>query len=240
MQPGPWIIVSLDVPDSRQALAIADQLDPAHCRLKIGKELFVAAGPPLLERLQERNYRIFLDLKFHDIPTTVARACTAAARLGVWMLNVHASGGRSMLLAAREAVSRVFSGGGDPPLLVAVTVLTSMRDADLHELGVAAKVPEQVARLSALAQECGIDGVVCSPHEVAALRRARGTDFCLVTPGIRPQGVQHDDQKRVMGPFQALRAGSDYLVIGRPITAAPDPMRALQMIENEIRTVVGR
>lgn len=226
----PKIIVALDYSDAAPALALVARLDPALCRLKVGKELFTAAGPQLVEQLQRRGFEVFLDLKFHDIPNTTAQACKAAASLGVWMVNVHALGGRRMMEAAREGLAN-FS---KPPKLIAVTVLTSMAQADLMELGIAATPAEQVSRLAALVQASGLDGVVCSAQEAALLRRERGEKFCLVTPGIRPADAAADDQSRIMTPRAALEAGSSYLVIGRPITKAADPLLALQQIANEI------
>ncbi|MDX9741458.1 MAG: orotidine-5'-phosphate decarboxylase [Gammaproteobacteria bacterium] len=227
---GRRIIVALDYPDPAQALRTAERLDPAACRLKVGKELFTRGGPSLVEQLQRRDFAVFLDLKFHDIPNTVAAACRAAGALGVWMLNVHAQGGRHMMEAAREALG----GFQHPPLLIAVTVLTSLGATELKELG-HTESPETLAlRLAALARSAGLDGVVCSAQEAAALKKANGDDFVLVTPGIRPVGTSNDDQQRVMTPAAALAAGSDYLVIGRPITAAADPLVALQGIRRSI------
>ncbi len=226
----PRVIVALDFDSGEAAAGLADRLKPGSCRLKVGKELFTRAGPTLVEALQARGFDVFLDLKFHDIPNTVAAACRAAARLGVWMLNVHASGGRRMLEQAAEAVR----GAASPPLLVGVTVLTSLDDGDLRELGYAETAPELVRRLSALAQACGLDGVVCSAREAALLRAERGEGFRLVTPGIRPAGSAGDDQRRIMTPRQAVAAGADYLVIGRPITRAEDPQVALESVAREI------
>jgi orotidine-5'-phosphate decarboxylase len=226
----PKIIVALDYADAAPALELAARLDPALCRLKVGKELFTAAGPALLAQLMQRGFEIFLDLKFHDIPNTTAQACKAAAAQGVWMVNVHASGGRRMMEAAREAVAQ----SARPPKLIAVTVLTSMSQDDLAETGITASPAEQVLRLARLTQESGLDGVVCSAQEAALLRRACGASFCLVTPGIRPADAAADDQSRIMTPRAALDAGSDYLVIGRPITRAADPLRALQDISQQI------
>ena len=226
----PKIIVALDYPQAAPALALAQRLEPALCRLKVGKELFTAAGPQLVEQLQRRGFEVFLDLKFHDIPNTTAQACKAAASLGVWMVNVHASGGSRMMEAAREAVANVER----RPKLIAVTVLTSMAQADLAELGIAVTPAEQVLRLAGLAQASGMDGVVCSAQEAAELRKRAGPDFCLVTPGIRPANAAANDQSRIMTPRAALEAGSSYLVIGRPITQAPDPLQALQEIAQDI------
>lgn len=231
----PRIIVALDYPEAAPALALAGRLNPALCKLKVGKELFVAAGPKLVQALVAQGYEVFLDLKFHDIPTTVAQACKAAARLGVWMLNVHASGGLAMLRAAREAIETV----NPRPRLVAVTVLTSLARPDLAAIGLDLPPEAQVTRLAHLAHEAGLDGVVCSAMEAERLRREMGPAFLLVTPGIRPAGSQGDDQQRVLTPIQALRAGADYLVVGRPITRAPDPVAALQTMQAEIATFFG-
>lgn len=227
----PRVIVALDFENPMRALALADRLDPAACALKVGKELFVVAGPEPVRWMVERGFRVFLDLKFHDIPNTVAQACAAATRLGVWMLNVHAAGGRKMLAAAREAVDRAAAGkGGASPLLVAVTVLTSLGDDDLRETGVRAGAAEQARALAGLAASCGLDGVVCSAQEAKALRAARGPGFKLVTPGIRPAGSSRDDQARIVTPETAVASGADYLVVGRPITQAADPPAALAAI----------
>ncbi len=222
----PKIIVALDYPQADPALALAERLEPALCHLKVGKELFTAAGPQLVERLQQRGFAVFLDLKFHDIPNTTAQACKAAASLGVWMVNVHALGGRRMMEAAREALANVMH----RPRLIAVTVLTSMGQEDLAGIGISASPAEMVARLAQLAQGSGLDGVVCSAQEAPLLRRLCGNDFLLVTPGIRPAAAAANDQTRIMTPRAALQAGSSHLVIGRPITQAPDPLRALQSI----------
>ena len=226
----PRIIVALDYPDAKGALALVARLDPKLCRVKIGKELFTAAGSQLIENINKSGFSIFLDLKYHDIPNTVAAACAAAAALGVWMLNVHALGGRAMMSAAREAIAK----GGKPPKLIAVTLLTSMGPADMIDVGLSGDPQEAVSRLARLAQECGLDGVVCSPQEAATLRKQFGKGFTLVTPGIRPAEAAQDDQLRVATPRQAIADGADYLVIGRPITRAPDPLAALRRINNEI------
>jgi len=231
----PRVIVALDYPEAESALALADRLDPSTCKLKVGKELFVSAGPQLVGRLVDRGFPVFLDLKFHDIPNTVAQACAAAARLGVWMVNVHASGGMKMMQAAREALA----GFDSPPKLIAVTVLTSMGQDDLAQVGIGVEPQEQVIRLAGLAHEAGLDGVVCSAREAQSLRQVLGADFLLVTPGIRPAGASSDDQKRILTPSQALAAGADYLVVGRPITQAADPVAALQSINAEISAVRG-
>jgi len=231
----PRIIVALDFAETATALALAARLDPAQCALKVGKELFTSAEAGLVRELVRRGFRVFLDLKFHDIPNTVAQACAAATRLGVWMLNVHASGGPAMLAAARDAVARTADDAGIPrPILIAVTVLTSLSASDLASIGVDATPEQQVLRLARLAQSQGLDGVVCSALEAHALRRAIGPGFKLVTPGIRPAGAAVQDQARVMTPRDALAAGADYLVVGRPITAAADPVAALDAINASI------
>jgi len=222
------LIIALDFPEADQAIRFSNQLDPALCRVKVGKELFTQAGPALVETLMKMGFEVFLDLKFHDIPNTVAAACKAAASLGVWMVNVHAMGGSAMMNAAREAVD------GSSCKLIAVTLLTSMGPEDLREIGLTGEPLEVVDRLAALAKSCNLDGVVCSAMESAMLRTKFGKDFCLVTPGIRPAGSSQGDQKRIMTPKEAIASGSDYLVIGRPIREAPDPSRALQAILEEI------
>jgi orotidine-5'-phosphate decarboxylase len=220
------IIVPLDVADTEGALTLASRLDPKLCRVKVGKELFVSEGPDVVSRLQERGFEVFLDLKFHDIPNTVAGACRAAARLGVWMMNVHASGGEAMLRAAREAVASV----ARPPLLVAVTILTSLSEDDLTRVGYMGSMLENVERLARLARVCGLDGVVCSAQEATMLRKATGEDFVLVTPGIRVAGDSANDQARVVTPEEAVRLGANYLVVGRSITGARDPAAVLEAI----------
>lgn len=224
------VIVALDYPAAEPALALAARLSPELCRLKVGKELFTRSGPSLVEALQGRGFDVFLDLKFHDIPNTVAGAVRAAAELGVWMANVHASGGRRMMEAAAEALQ----GYDQRPVLIAVTVLTSMSDDDLLELGYTETAVERVSRLAELTQRCGLDGVVCSAMEAPRLRTERGEDFRLVTPGIRLAGDDAGDQRRVLTPADALANGSDYLVIGRSVTGAEDPMAALQRVHREL------
>ena len=222
------LIVALDYPDQGAALEMARRLDPALCRVKVGKELFTRAGPGVVEQLQALGFELFLDLKFHDIPNTTARAVAAAAELGVWMVNVHASGGRRMMEAAREALERV----GGNTRLIAVTVLTSMEREDLAEIGLDLDPLEQVLRLGRLTHDCGLDGVVCSAQEAAALRQAIGEPFDLVTPGIRPASATAGDQRRILTPVQAIAAGSTHLVVGRPITQASDPAQAaLQILQ---------
>ena len=221
------ILVALDYADKRAALTLVDKLDPAMCRLKVGKEMFTLFGPQLVTDIHDRGFELFLDLKFHDIPNTVAKAVAAAAELGVWMVNVHASGGLAMMQAAKKALLPY---GDDAPLLIAVTVLTSMSDADLKLLGINVPAFEHVKRLAGLTHQAGLDGVVCSAQEATILKATFGQDFKLITPGIRPVGSDAGDQHRVMTPPQAIAAGSDYLVVGRPITQASDPLAALKSI----------
>jgi orotidine-5'-phosphate decarboxylase len=226
----PKIIVALDYADAVSALSLVSQLNPSLCRLKVGKELFTTAGPQLVEALVKKDYDVFLDLKFHDIPNTVAKACEAASRLGVWMLNVHASGGPAMMQAAREGVEK----SGSKPYLIAVTVLTSMDQPTLAQIGIPVDLPAQVLHLAKLTQQAGLDGVVCSAQEAAMIRAAIGQKFCLVTPGIRPATASLDDQSRVVTPAEAISKGANYLVIGRPITGAADPRAALEAIHEEV------
>lgn len=227
------VIVALDYNNPEAALTMADLLDPQLCRVKVGKELFTIAGPELVRALVARGFQVFLDLKFHDIPNTVAAAVKAAADLGVWMVNVHASGGARMMTAAREAIEPL---GESRPLLIGVTVLTSTASEELAEVGVERELRDQVASLALLAQKSGLDGVVCSAQEAALLRSVCGDDFALVTPGIRPSGSAADDQRRIVTPSDAVELGSDYLVIGRPITSAADPMAALRGILQELNS----
>ncbi|MDY0136639.1 MAG: orotidine-5'-phosphate decarboxylase [Thiomicrospira sp.] len=224
------IIVALDYANPKQALALVERLDTTLCRLKVGKELFAVGGPALVEQLVAKGFDVFLDLKYHDIPNTVAMACKAAANMGVWMLNVHAQGGPKMMMAAKEALVSC----GHQPLLIAVTILTSFDETQLHSIGLKGSVQDNVLRLASLTQQSGLDGVVCSAQEASLLRQHLGSAFCLVTPGIRPSQATTDDQQRVMTPLQALQAGSDYLVIGRPITQADDPLLALNTIHASI------
>ena len=230
MSSGPRIIVALDYPDADGALALAARLDPGMCRVKVGKELYTAAGPAVVGKLVSAGFGVFLDLKFHDIPNTVAAACAAAARLGVWMINVHALGGSAMMTAARKAIAQ----SDNPPRLVAVTLLTSMGAGDMADIGLAGTPEDAVLKLARLAHRCGLDGVVCSPREAGNLRKQFGKTFTLVTPGIRPVEGAQDDQQRVATPCQAIANGADYLVIGRPITGAPDPLAALKRINGEL------
>ena len=225
------IIVALDYEKESDALALVDQIDPNLCRLKVGKEMFTTLGMNFVKQLHQRNFDVFLDLKYHDIPNTVARAVRSAADLGVWMVDLHASGGLRMMEEAKRILEPY---GKDAPLLIAVTVLTSMEDLDLLQIGINASPMEQVLRLAHLTQRAGLDGVVCSPQEVEILRNTCGKEFKLVTPGIRPIGTDFGDQRRVMTPTAAIRAGSDYLVIGRPITKADNPAEVLRSINASI------
>ncbi|MCF1428851.1 MAG: orotidine-5'-phosphate decarboxylase [Shewanella sp.] len=225
------IVVALDFDNKHAALNLVDKLDPGMCRLKVGKEMFTLFGPQLVKDIHSRGFDLFLDLKFHDIPNTVTKAVTAAAELGVWMTNVHASGGLAMMAAARKALMPY---GENAPLLIAVTVLTSMSDEDLKLIGIDLPAHEQVTRLAALTAQAGLNGVVCSAREAQMLKSAFGPEFKLVTPGIRPEGSDVGDQHRVMTPIMAHKAGSDYLVIGRPITMAADPLAALQVIHRSL------
>ncbi len=224
------IVVALDFDNAKETLQLVERLDPARCRLKVGKELFTSEGPQLVEALQNKNFDVFLDLKFHDIPNTTAKSVAAAAKLGVWMVNVHASGGRCMMEAAREALDKF----QQKPLLIGVTVLTSMEQQDLAGIGLNVDPKVQVERLAMLAKNSGLDGVVCSAQEAVMLKQLCGVDFKLVTPGIRPSFAVQGDQRRVMTPKQAMAAGVDYMVIGRPITQAANPIEALTLIEQEI------
>ncbi len=224
------VIVAMDYSDLSSVEALADQLDPSQCRLKVGKELFTHCGPKVVRSIQDRGFEVFLDLKFHDIPNTVAGAVKAAADLGVWMVNVHASGGARMMEAAKEALANYQSA----PSLIAVTVLTSMEQQDLQGIGLACEPVDQVLRLARLTKECGLDGVVCSAQETELLRKEIGSDFQLVTPGIRPANTEQGDQRRVATPASAMASGSSYLVIGRPITQHADPLAALTAINQEL------
>ncbi|WP_300001662.1 orotidine-5'-phosphate decarboxylase [uncultured Cedecea sp.] len=221
------IVVALDYDSRDKALAFVDRIDPRDCRLKVGKELFTLAGPGLVRELQQRGFEVFLDLKFHDIPNTTAHAVAAAAELGVWMVNVHASGGKRMMSAAREALLPY---GKDAPLLIAVTVLTSMEASDLADLGLNIEPADYAARLAGLTRDCGLDGVVCSAQEAVRFKQELGQSFKLITPGIRPEGSDVGDQRRIMTPLQAQQAGVDYMVIGRPITQSTDPEQTLRDI----------
>ncbi|MCK5896660.1 MAG: orotidine-5'-phosphate decarboxylase [Cocleimonas sp.] len=227
------LIVALDFSTREKALHFVSQLSPNDCKLKVGFELFVSTGPKLVEQLTQQGFDIFLDLKFHDIPNTVASVCKAAAKLNVWMMNVHAVGGLEMMSAARNALSNTSI--NPPPKLIAVSVLTSMSSEQLQQTGVKASAKDQVVHLSKLAQQAGLDGMVCSAQEATILRQALGQDFLLVTPGIRPAGTAKGDQERVMTPAAAIQAGADYLVVGRPITQAKKPLDVIQKINAEVR-----
>ncbi|BDH33654.1 orotidine-5'-phosphate decarboxylase [Escherichia coli] len=226
------VVVALDYHNRDAAMAFVDKIDPRDCRLKVGKEMFTLFGPQFVSELQQRGFDIFLDLKFHDIPNTAAHAVAAAADLGVWMVNVHASGGARMMAAAREALVPF---GKDAPLLIAVTVLTSMEASDLADLGVTLSPADYAERLAALTQKCGLDGVVCSAQEAVCFKQVFGQEFKLVTPGIRPQGSDAGDQRRIMTPEQALSAGVDYMVIGRPVTQSVDPAQTLKAINASLQ-----
>jgi len=226
----PRIIVALDFSSKEPALDLVSQLDPSLCRLKVGKEMFTRLGPAFVETLAAMGFQVFLDLKFHDIPNTVAAACEAAADLGVWMINLHASGGRRMMETARERLER----RAERPLLIAVTILTSLTEGDIAEIGYSGTPLDNVLRMARLTHFSGLDGIVCSPLEASAARDQVDEDFLLVTPGVRPQSALLNDQKRVMTPYDALNNGADMLVIGRPITAASDPLASLQAIQSEI------
>ncbi|MCG9581956.1 orotidine-5'-phosphate decarboxylase [Vibrio tubiashii] len=221
------VIVALDYDNQADALAFVDRIDPSSCRLKVGKEMFTLFGPDFVKELHKRGFSVFLDLKFHDIPNTCSKAVRAAAELGVWMVNVHASGGERMMTASREILEPY---GKDRPLLIGVTVLTSMEQSDLAGIGLNIAPQEQVIRLANLTKNSGLDGVVCSAQESSMLKSELGKEFKLVTPGIRPAGAAVGDQKRIMTPVDAIQAGSDYLVIGRPITQAADPAAVLSDI----------
>ena len=223
------VIVALDFPTEDETMQLVDQLEPSLCRLKVGKELFTRCGPELVKQLVDKNFDVFLDLKYHDIPNTVAQACAAAADLGVWMLNVHALGGEKMMSAARQVLS-----GHDSPLLIAVTWLTSSGQDELDALGIKSTPQQMVLRLAAMSHNAGLDGVVCSAQEAPVLRQEMANEFLLVTPGIRLADAKKDDQCRVVTPEKAIKDGASYLVIGRPITQAKDPCKVLRTINNEI------
>lgn len=230
--PDPKIIVAMDFDSADQCMSLAKQLSPKDCRLKVGKELFTTSGPLVVEKLTNLGFDVFLDLKFHDIPNTTSKAIKAAADLGVWMVNVHASGGRRMMEACRNILD---SHSARKPLLIGVTVLTSMEQVDISEVGVSYSLEDHVLKLAVLAQQSGLDGIVCSAHESTALRSVVGKDFCLVTPGIRMMDSPADDQRRTMTPQEAMAAGSSYLVIGRPITKAPNPAEVCKFIAHSLR-----
>lgn len=224
------VIVALDYDNKHSALTLADRLDPKYCRVKVGKELFTAAGPSVVKELSDRGFDVFLDLKFHDIPNTVAKALSAAADLGVWMANVHASGGSRMMSAAKQALGN----SGSDMLLIGVTVLTSMDTSDLEEVGIKRTLSDQVLHLASMTKDSGLDGVVCSAQEARTLKESLGEDFKLVTPGIRLANSAADDQRRIVTPSDAMALGSDYLVIGRPITQSADPLATLLEINRSL------
>ncbi len=225
------VIVALDYDNQDDALAFVDRIDPASCRLKVGKEMFTFFGPNFVNELHKRGFSVFLDLKFHDIPNTCSKAVRAAADMGVWMVNVHASGGERMMAASREILEPY---GKDRPFLIGVTVLTSMEQSDLAGIGLDIEPQQQVLRLANLTKQAGLDGVVCSAQEASDLKQELGQEFKLVTPGIRPVGAEQGDQRRIMTPETAIKSGSDYLVIGRPITKASDPAEVLKAINKSL------
>lgn len=229
------LIIALDFTQKNQALSLADKLDSSQCRLKIGKEMFTRFGPELVRELQQKGFDIFLDLKFHDIPNTVAKACIAAADLGVWMLNVHASGGRKMMEAAKGSLEDY---GKDAPLLIAVTVLTSMSENDMRETAIDCSIEERVITLAKLTEDSGLAGIVCSALEAPALRKVVNHKFLLITPGIRPLGSAAADQHRIMTPIDAISAGADYLVIGRPVTQSGDPLKMMCEIADSMGSAI--
>ncbi|GLR75037.1 orotidine-5'-phosphate decarboxylase [Aliivibrio sifiae] len=229
------VIVALDYDNQSDALAFIDKIDPSSCRLKVGKEMFTLFGPEFVKELHKRGFSVFLDLKFHDIPNTCSKAVRAAAEMGVWMVNVHASGGERMMAASREILEPY---GKDRPLLIGVTVLTSMEQQDLAGIGLDIAPQEQVKRLAMLTKNSGLDGVVCSAQEATMLKADLGKEFKLVTPGIRPAGSAVGDQKRIMTPVDAVTSGSDYLVIGRPITQAENPSQVLNEINLSLASVL--
>lgn len=229
------VIVALDYDNQSDALAFVDKIDPSSCRLKVGKEMFTLFGPEFVKELHKRGFSVFLDLKFHDIPNTCSKAVRAAAEMGVWMVNVHASGGERMMTASREILEPY---GKDRPLLIGVTVLTSMEQQDLAGIGLDITPQEQVKHLAALTKNSGLDGVVCSAQEASMLKVDLGKEFKLVTPGIRPAGSAVGDQKRIMTPVDAITSGSDYLVIGRPITQAENPSQVLNEINLSLASVL--
>ncbi len=224
------VIVALDFNNLTEVMEFVQQIKPSECRLKVGKELFTAYGPQIIRELQALGFEIFLDLKFHDIPNTVYKAIRVASDLGVWMVNVHASGGREMLTKARQAIED----SQHKPLLIAVTILTSLSESAVAEIGYQHSLVEQTLHLARLSYECGLDGVVCSAHEAAAIKLATSAEFLTVTPGIRLNTDKVDDQTRIMTPSIAVASGADYLVIGRPITKSVLPIETLQGINQSL------
>jgi orotidine-5'-phosphate decarboxylase len=229
------IIVALDYPTKSLAMEFVDKVDPGLCKLKVGKQLFTGCGPDIVESLVNKGFDVFLDLKFHDIPNTVYEACKSAVNLGVWMLNIHAIGGKEMLCAARQAVPA----DGSKHLLIAVTVLTSTSDQDLKDFGISYSAVDMVMKLAQMTADAGLDGVVCSAHETVQLRQTFGKEFYLITPGIRPADINADDQKRIKTPSEAILSGSNFLVIGRPVTQSNDPVATLIAIKDEIESVLN-
>ncbi len=227
----PKVVVALDFDNKNEALSFIDKMEPSECRLKVGKEMFTYFGPEFVKQLTHKGFDVFLDLKFHDIPNTVAKAVVAAADLGIWMVNVHASGGPRMMTEARDALASF----KQRPILIGVTVLTSMSQEELHQTGVTCSLQSHVISLAGLAKDSGLDGVVCSAQEAQALSQTYGSDFILVTPGIRPTGSQTDDQHRIVTPLEAVKKGSHYLVIGRPITQSSDPIETCTQIIQSLR-----
>ncbi|HGJ5876558.1 MAG TPA: orotidine-5'-phosphate decarboxylase [Arsenophonus sp.] len=225
------VIVALDYHELNKALTFVDNINPKDCRLKVGMQMFTLYGPQFIQTLHNRGFQVFLDLKFHDIPNTVAQAVKATAEIGVWMVNVHASGGVRMMTAAKQALVEY---GKDAPLLIAVTVLTSMEQDDLQQIGINQTPVDRTLQLAKLVKQCDMDGVVCSAHEASTLKSAFGDDFLLVTPAIRPSGDEVADQRRIMPPEQAMNTGVDYMVIGRPITHSADPVLTLKQINRSI------
>lgn len=228
---GPKLVVALDFDNAASCMQLVNQLSPEFCRVKIGKELFTACGPKVVENIQSKGFDVFLDLKFHDIPNTVAKACKAAAEMGVWMVNVHASGGKEMMMAAKKAIAE---SSHPQTKLLAVTVLTSMDQTQLNDVVPEVTPAEQVKKLAQLTADSGLDGVVCSAKEAVMLRETHNDKFLLVTPGIRPAGADMGDQKRVMTPVDAIDAGVSYLVMGRPITQASEPLAALNAVNDSL------
>lgn len=230
------LIVALDFDNARDCMAMVERLSPDNCRVKIGKELFTSCGPSIVSEVQNKGFDVFLDLKFHDIPNTVAKAVKAAAELGVWMVNVHASGGPRML----EEAANIIANKSEKPYLIGVTVLTSMEQSELDAIGLMQSPLAQVVRLARLSKSTGLDGVVSSAHEVTTIKQACGADFLCVTPGIRPSSAALDDQRRIMTPADAVEKGSDYLVVGRPITRSDDPLKSAGDIDAEIKSALSR
>ncbi|MGP1931138.1 MAG: orotidine-5'-phosphate decarboxylase [Arsenophonus sp. ET-YP4-MAG3] len=225
------IIVALDYHDLTKTLSFIDNINHQDCQLKVGMQMFTLYGPKFIQTLHQRGFQVFLDLKFHDIPNTVMKAVRAAAEIGVWMVNVHASGGAKMMIAAKEALIEY---GKDAPILIAVTVLTSMKQSDLNKIGIQKQISDQVLQLSKLAKKCNLDGVVCSAHDVLTIKSVCGNDFLSITPGIRPNNTKINDQSRIMTPEQAINSSIDYMIIGRPITCSSNPALSLAKINHSI------